>query len=97
MRWFLTPALSAHRFHTAMLLPDRLADEFGLPAKSKRRLAAFDRDVALVKAAMRVAPAHVRFVPTYLEALGRIQGRKKPDFLTSATTRALLGVPRLVS
>ena len=97
MRLALTPLLRAHRFHTAMMLPDRIGAEFHLPEKSAKNLRAFDRDVALVRSAMRVAPSRVRYVPTYLEALGRIAGREDPDFLTSATTRALLGVPRLVS
>ncbi len=96
MRW-VAPVLQRHRLHTAILLPDRIRAEFHLPRKSMRNLQAFDRDVAVVKRAMRMAPPHARYVPAYIEARGRIAGRKSPDVLTSMTTRALLGVPRLVA
>ncbi len=97
MNPWLTPALQRHAIHTAMLLPDRLREEFALPEKTKWNQRQFDFDVALLKKAMPLMPKHVRYVPTYLEALGRIEGRMKPDPITSITTRALLGVPQLVT
>jgi len=97
MKPLLVPLLHRHRLHTAMILPDRLQREFQLPNKSEKNLRIFERDVKLVRAVMPRMPRHVRYIPTYLEALDRIEGRKGPDLITQGLTRALLGVPRLVT
>ncbi|MBC7172717.1 MAG: DUF2236 domain-containing protein, partial [Polyangiaceae bacterium] len=82
MSFVLKPVLHRHRLHTAMLLPDRLREEFQLPEKNEKNMRAFERDVAVVKRLMPLMPRRIRYVPTYLEALGRLEGRKEPDLLT---------------
>jgi len=97
MKPLLIPVLHRHRLHTAMMLPDRLREEFGLPNKSPRNMRTFERDVAAIKMLMPRMPKHVRYVPAYLEAMDRIEGRKRPDPIVRAANYALLGVPDLVA
>jgi len=56
----------------------------------------FERTVNFMRFLQRRLPAHLRYSPTYFEALARIHGRRS-DVFTRLATRASLGCWRLVS
>ena len=92
----LSPMLNRHELHTSMMLNDRLREDFRLPENNDKNIQRFERDVAMVKKWLPRLPKHMRYIPTYLEAEGRLKG-KQPNLLTRLSTRAMLGVPRLVT
>jgi len=96
MRSQLRPLLARHKIHTAVLLPERLRAEFGFPEVTPELRSKFDFDVKVIKAIMRFAPSHIKYLPPYLEASSRIQGGRT-DMITRLTNRAIYGQPTLVS
>lgn len=96
MRSYLIPLLNRHRIHTSVLLPEKLREEFRFPRVTPSVQAKFDRDVKIIRAVMRVAPANVKYLPCYLEARQRIHG-EKTNLPTKITNRLLYGRPHLVS
>lgn len=96
MKAYLVPALKRHRIHTAILLPERLRVEFGLPERSPKNQARFDFDVKLIGNVMRYAPTSVKYLPPYIEAQQRIQG-EPVGVVTRMSNRLLYGQPLLVS
>lgn len=96
MKVYLLPILKRHQIHTALLLPEKLRVEFGLPERSARNQAKFDFDVKLIGRVMRNAPASVKYLPPYIEATKRIEGSAIGP-VTRMTNRILYGQPLLVS
>lgn len=93
---YVRPLLHRHEIHTAILLPERLKKEFGLPERSRRNQERFDFDVKLIRNIMRVAPANVKYLPPYIEAKRRIEG-VPAGVVIRATNRLIYGQPQLVS
>ncbi len=96
MKPYLVPLLNRHKIHTAILLPERLRAEFGLPEANAKNRAKFDFDVKLIRNVMNHAPDHVKYLPPYLEAVNRIKG-SHADFVTRFSNRLIYGQSLLVS
>lgn len=91
----LGPVMRWMQMVTAATLPPRLSAAFGLD-DSAATPAAFGRTLERARRLQRLLPDHLRYSPTYFEALARIH-RKRPDVFTRVATRATLGRWRLVS
>ncbi len=96
MKVYLLPLLNRHKIHTAILLPEKLREQFGLPERNARNQAKFDFDVKMIGNMMRHAPDTVKYLPPYIEASKRIQGGSIGP-VTRMTNRLLYGQPLLVS
>jgi uncharacterized protein (DUF2236 family) len=79
---------------TAVTLPLRLANDFGLAVTPEVQERA-DRGIARLRRLQQRLPDHLRYSPAYLEALARIEGRRS-DPLTRVITRATFGKWSLV-
>jgi uncharacterized protein (DUF2236 family) len=91
----LGPLMRWMEMVTAATLPPRLRHAFELQY-SDATPQQFERTVARMRRLQRALPEHLRYSPTYYEAVARIEGRRS-DLLTRIATRATLGRWRLVS
>jgi len=77
-------------------MPERLREDFGLPSPEGANRRRIDRSLRWIRRVHPRLPPAARYIPPYLEARRRLQGR-----LSSITTRTLnrlwLGRPELVS
>jgi uncharacterized protein (DUF2236 family) len=74
--WF-APAMGGYRVLTAGLLPSELREPYGFE-QGPGKQAAFWLEVRALRAAVSALPARLRFVPAYVDAKRRMQG-KGPD------------------
>lgn len=96
MKAYLIPVLNRHKLHTAVLLPERLRHEFGFPEVTPKVQASFEFDVKLIGTCMHFAPANIKYLPPYNEALQRLKG-EKAGWVTQSVNRLVYGQPLLVS
>ncbi len=82
---------------TAFMLTPRLAREFGLPEDTPANRRKYERGLKMVKSVYPRLPGRVRFIPSYIEAQGRLAGKKHADLVTMGLNKLILGVPELVS
>ena len=87
----LRGAPGVYRTFTAMMLPERLREAFGLGA-SAREIASMERSLGWLRAGLAALPASLRFVGPYHEAKARYRGRK-PGPIERTSTRVLTGRP----
>jgi len=88
--WLLAGAPGWYRALTARLLPPRLRDEFGLAfGMAEQRSAA--RTLSAIRRIHPWAPARLRYVAPYQEAVARLGGRTRPDSLTRVLNRFWIG------
>lgn len=71
------PLMHGYRVFTAGLLPHALREAYELPTGAAPQLA-FWLEVRTLRAAVRALPARLRFLPAYVDAVRRVQG-KGPD------------------
>jgi hypothetical protein len=83
-------------FVTAQLLTPRLAEAFGLDPGGREGETRAARVFDAAALAVPLLPARLRFVPAYVEALGRIEGRGARDRLGELMTRLYVGRRRSV-
>jgi len=96
MKRYLKPALDRHKLHTAILLPERVREDFGFPAVTPKMQKSFDFDIKLARTFFNLAPNSVKYLPPYIEATRRIQG-EKAGAVTRMTNQIIYGQPLLVS
>lgn len=96
MKVYLKPVLNRHKIHTAVLLPERLRQDFGFPPVTAKMQRSFDFDVKLARAFFNMAPDSIKYMPPYIEATRRIQGEQAGP-ITRMTNRVIYGQPLLVS
>ncbi len=96
MKPYLMPLLNRHKMHTAVLLPERLRNEFGLPEVTPKLIRQFNYDVKVARGFFSIAPDAVKYMPPYLEACNRIKGNKA-GIVTQWSNRLLYGQKLLVS
>ena len=96
MRAHLAPLLNRHRIHTAVLLPESVRESFGFPHVTPKVQASFDFDIKLLRGFFRIAPAHLKYLPPYLEARRRIAGEPAGRLLRWSN-QLIYGQPLLVS
>lgn len=89
--------LQVFRTVTAEMLTPRLRAELGLPAPSEQTRRTFERTVKWIRRIYPWIPARLRYVPSYWEAMGRVQGKAHPDLLVRSLNRLYVGRPELVS
>lgn len=93
----LKPALKWLQLMTGFMLPERLRREFGLPAATAANQRRYERGLKLVRLVYPRLPGRLRFLPSYNEALGRLNGKTHADLLTQGMNYVLLGRRELVS
>ncbi len=87
-RWF--------RSVTAGFLPGPVRVHYGLPfGPAEQKTAA--RALHRVRCVYPRLPDRLRYVAPYQEAMGRLEGRSRPDFITRVLNRFWVGRPTLVS
>jgi len=82
---------------TAEMMPERLARDFGLPQESEQRRKTFERSIRWVRRIYPRLPARLRYIPPYIEACRRIEGKHHADWTTRKLNRLWLGQEELVS
>ena len=85
------PLLRRYAELTAWLLPERLAGGFGLArggAAGRRR---FDATLARLRRVWPLLPERVRYLPAYIEARRRIEGRRGRDPVGDLLNRLIVG------
>ena len=75
---------------TAGLMPEELRDAFALPWSEHHRRR-FERSLRWLRRSHRLWPKRVRFVPPYLSALRRLDGRTARDPIGEWMTRLYIG------
>jgi uncharacterized protein (DUF2236 family) len=83
-----------YRLFTAQLLPEHLANGFGLDrggAAGERR---FERILRAARATTPLLPARLRYVPAYVEATRRLEGRTGRDRVGELLSRLYVGEAR---
>jgi uncharacterized protein (DUF2236 family) len=80
---------SWYRMMTTGLLPEPLRDAFGLRYGRRERLR-FATSMRATKAAYRLLPQRLRWVPAYADARRRLSGKPGRDWLGSMTERIIL-------
>lgn len=93
----LKPALKWLQLMTAFMLTPRLRTEFGLPEATIDNLRRYERGLKLVKMVYPRLPDRLRYLPSYNEAIGRLDGKQHADLLTQGLNYAILGQRELVS
>ena len=81
---------------TAGFLPEPIRSRYGLPFGPQEQKAA-GRAIDWARRVYPHLPNRLRFVAPYQEALGRLDGRDRPDFITRNLNRVWVGQPTLVS
>lgn len=87
----LGPLMRWYAGYTAGLLPERLAQDFGLPRSDAGQRA---RDGRRVRRLFARLPRRLRYLPAYVDARRRLAGRTDRDYVGELLTRALVGAPR---
>ncbi|MEP7120256.1 MAG: oxygenase MpaB family protein [Byssovorax sp.] len=88
-RGVLGPFMRSYAALTTGLLPPRLREAFGL-AFGPAEEASFRRTLRAVELGWPLLPDRLRWVPDYVEARRRIEGRPRPDKLGRAVQQAIL-------
>ena len=85
------PLLRWYARFTAGLLPERLARDFGLPASNAEQR---ERDLRRMRRLFARLPERLRFLPAYVAARRRLEGRTDRDLVGEALSRLLVGRAR---
>ena len=78
-------------------LPQNIRNMLQQPEDNEQNRARFAKARKRFQLLNRLLPGKLRYVPAYHEALARLAGRDRPDWLTSKLLKASIGQPRLVS
>ena len=84
-----TPLAQWYGVMTAGLLPESLREEFGLPF-ARLEEGAYERSLSLLRHTYTKLPSPVRFLPAYLEALNRLDGKHRAARVGRFLERAVL-------
>lgn len=93
----LTPALSHYRIITAMMMPEPLREQYGMPAPTAKNRALYDGYLSKIRKVFPYLPKHLRYLPPYNEALRRLNGKHSPGVVTGSLNKLMLGTFALVS
>ncbi len=93
----IKPALKVLQTVTGYMMPPRLRDEFGLPPDTAFNRRIYDGTLSTIRAVYPRLPERIRYVPSYHEAIRRIDGRDGADIITQGFNVAWLGQRELVS
>lgn len=85
------PIMRAYARYTAWLLPERLADGFGLSRGGEAGARRQARDESRIRALYPHLPRRLRYLPAYVEARRRLAGRQGRDYLGELLSRAFVG------
>lgn len=83
-----------YRLFTAQLLPERLATGFGLDRGGAAGARRFQRIIRAARLATPLLPARVRYLPAYIEATRRLEGRTGRDRVGELLSRLYVGQAR---
>ena len=93
----LRPMMNRYKVVTAMLMPEPVRVQYGLPEDNPTNLDIFQRNTRLVRRVYPWLPRHLRYLPPYNEAVRRLQGKHTPGLITGGLNRLVLGQSSLVS
>lgn len=80
----------------SLTVPQRTRELLGMPMDVPQTQKRARRFLSIVRAANKVLPAKLAYVPAWHEAMARIEGRDKPDWLIKQINLKIIGVPKLV-
>ncbi|MBL8740025.1 MAG: DUF2236 domain-containing protein [Myxococcales bacterium] len=83
-----------YRLFTAQLLPARLAAGFGLEQGGAAGARRFQQILRAARAATPLLPARIRYLPAYIEATRRLEGRSGRDRVGELLSRLYVGQAR---
>lgn len=89
-RGVLGPFMRGYAALTTGLLPPRIREGFGLPFGPAEQ-ASFRRTLRAVERLWPLLPDRLRWVPDYVEARRRLEGRPRPDKVGRAVQQRILG------
>lgn len=92
----LTPVTAFAKLLTAGLLPPRIRAGFGFKFGTPERRV-FDATIRALRATHRTWPYRVRYLPAYLDARRRIQGRSGRDRINELLNRIYTGRARVAA
>ena len=93
----LTPVLDRYEVFTSMMMPPRLREQYGMPPATPDNMALYTRYVKYLQRLYPRLPKHLRYLPPYVEAQRRMQGKHRPGMVTGALNKLMLGKAKLVS
>lgn len=89
----MKPAMEWYRLLTAGMLPPRIREGYGF-AFGPREQAQYEASVASIRKTWPRIPERLRRRPEYVEALSRLEGKPRPDWLGRSMEKALLRAVR---
>lgn len=93
----LKPLLDRYKNLTAYLLPESVREQFDLPADTPKNRMMFEKDLKAIQKVYPYLPAHLKYLPPYMEARRRLKGKHNPGLLTGSLNKLMLGQAALVS
>ena len=93
----LVPVLKRYEIFTSMIMPERLREQYDMAPATAQNQALFERYVRYLRRIYPRLPKHLRYLPPYLEAQRRLQGKHRPGVITGSLNKLMLGQSRLVS
>ncbi|MBF0276425.1 MAG: DUF2236 domain-containing protein [SAR324 cluster bacterium] len=81
---------------TSLMMPPRLRKAYGLPPDTAKNRLQYEKHVRRIKKIFHCLPPHLRYLPPYIEAKRRLNGKTNPDFATAVLNKLLYGKSRLV-
>lgn len=91
----LGPLMRHYGLLTSWLLPERLAEGFGLPRGGEAGRRRYEATLSTLRRVYPHLPRRLRYQPPYVEARRRLAGRTGRDPIGEAMTRVLVGRARL--
>lgn len=81
----------------SMAVPERTRELLELPTADAATRRRARRLIRMLKLVDKGLPDRLTLLPAYQEAMGRLAGRDKPDWLTARLNKLVIGTPQLVS
>ena len=93
----LVPVLTRYEVFTSMLMPERLREQYDMPVATAENQRFFEITVQRLRRVYPYLPKHLKYLPPYMEAQRRLQGKHRPGVITGSLNKLMLGQARLVS
>jgi len=87
----LRPLMHRYELMTAHLMPERLAEDFGLAREGRAGRRKYRATAKLIGNVNRGLPRRVRYIPAYVAGRRRIAGKTGPDPIGDFLTRVTVG------
>lgn len=78
-------------------MPERIREQFHLPPATPQNLEMYDKFIRRARKVFPHLPRRLKYLPPYVEAHRRLKGKDKPDWITGAMNKLMVGQAKLVS